>query len=220
MDAGANNTGTTGAAAPEKPRSCFEPRVFATQAHMDAAVVSELFIAGALAAVIGDSKLTKAGVKLAYDAYIAAAGNPADPIERMLVEQMLLIHYRLAGIHGQAAHAKTVEAEKILTTMAVRLLGELRRAALAVRQYRLPPGQKTFSVIHQQNVAASGGKQDVQYVDSRPDKETLTARDELSGKPADEGSLHEFRERVASGQEPGAGCSRPAERQVAAGLDA
>jgi hypothetical protein len=66
-----------------------------------------------------------------------------DPIERMLIEQLALAHFRLAQLHGDAGQAKGVEAVKILNSVAARMLGELRRTALAIRLYRarLPEGK-------------------------------------------------------------------------------
>ncbi len=63
-------------------------------------------------------------------------GDPTDPIERMLVEQLCMAHFRVAQLHGAAALANGLEATKLLNTITARLLGEMRRTALSVKAYR------------------------------------------------------------------------------------
>ena len=70
------------------------------------------------------------------DRFLADAGGLHDPVERVLVEQMAFAHLRLADLHAQAATAKSVEATKGLTSAAARLLGKIRRVALALQIYR------------------------------------------------------------------------------------
>src|SRR5208283_1342618 len=118
----------------------------------------------ALAAIVGDEIVHKAGVKAAFDTFLKDAGAPKDPIEKALVEQLFLAHHRLAKLQVQADAAKTREAIKVLNAAVVRLAGEFRRLALAIRAYRLPPSSRNFNLIHQQNVATAGGQQEVQYV--------------------------------------------------------
>ena len=91
-----------------------------------------------------------------YKAYLTQllkdAGDPVDPIERMLLEQLALAHFRIAQLHADAGRAQGVEAVKIYNSIASRLLGEFRRTALAIRLYRtrLPEGKaeklKVFKV--------------------------------------------------------------------------
>jgi hypothetical protein len=71
------------------------------------------------------------------------AGSPTDPIEKMLVEQTCLAHFRVAQLHVAAGQAQGVEAAKAYSAAAARLLGELPRTALALRAYRVrvPEGE-------------------------------------------------------------------------------
>ena len=63
----------------------------------------------------------------------ADVGNPQSPIADMLIEQLALAHLRIAQLHASTAHTKDLEATKIYTASAARLLGEFRRSALAAR---------------------------------------------------------------------------------------
>lgn len=73
----------------------------------------------------------------AFAAYLreilAQHGDPTDPTERMLIEQLCMAHFRIAHLHVHAGSAQTLEAVKVYSTAAVRLLGELRRTALTLR---------------------------------------------------------------------------------------
>ncbi len=83
----------------------------------------------------------------AYRVYLARVlkdlGDPADPIERMLVEQLCLAHFRTAQLHVGAGQAQGLEATKLYNAVAARMLGEMRRTALALKAYRtgVPAGQ-------------------------------------------------------------------------------
>jgi len=183
------------------------PRLFANQAEKDAAIVREVVVPSCLAALIGEKNAGSAGTKLAFDSLLGEAGDSKDPIERMLVEQILLLHFRLATLQVEAAEAHEAERVKAYNGALARLLGEFRRLTLALRTYRAPVSAKAFTVVHQQNVAAAGGSQKVAYAqDGKPpghsEKNSFSAQPEMDSK--DE-NLHEFRERLIRGEKPPAG---------------
>ncbi len=76
----------------------------------------------------------------AYKAYLAGVlrglGDPEDPVERMLAEQLCLAHFRAAQLHAGAGNASGLEATKLLNAAAARMLGEFRRTALCLKAYR------------------------------------------------------------------------------------
>ncbi len=176
-------------------------RLFDTQQELDAQVVRTLLLPSALSAIIGCKTVGKAGVKLAFDDFIEQAGAPTDPVEVCLLEQLFLVHNRLAMLQAQAAEAKTLEEAKVYNSAAARLLAEFRRLALAIRQYRQPTGSRTFSVIHQQNVATAGGQQEVKYVDDKGEAKAQQKEAVAAPKvPTAEDDLLAMRERVAQGR--------------------
>ena len=81
--------------------------------------------------------------KLYLDKLLEDAGNPDDPIEHMMIEQLALAHFRIAQLHASAGQAKGIEAAKIYNAAAARMLGEFRRTALGLRAYRtrVPEGR-------------------------------------------------------------------------------
>jgi hypothetical protein len=64
------------------------------------------------------------------------AGNSPDPIERMLLEQLALAHFRIGQLHVSAGRAQAPETAKMYNSVAARMLGEFRRTALALRVYQ------------------------------------------------------------------------------------
>jgi hypothetical protein len=74
--------------------------------------------------------------KVYLDQLLEDAGNPKDPIERMMIEQLALTHFRIGLLHTDAAEAKGIEAVKVYNSVVARMQGEFRRSALALRVYR------------------------------------------------------------------------------------
>jgi hypothetical protein len=74
--------------------------------------------------------------KVYVDRFMREAGDPKDPIERLLVEQLLLAHDALGRLHVRAGSREGVEEVNVFLGAIARLLGEFRRTALALQAYR------------------------------------------------------------------------------------
>jgi hypothetical protein len=85
-----------------------------------------------------------------YMAYVAAALEQAratdDPLERMMVEQLLWAHHRIGVLQRQAAANNNADTIAILTTAAARLMKECRQAVMALQQYRTPTAKVNIAV--------------------------------------------------------------------------
>lgn len=104
------------------------------------------------------SELSNSDVPLeAFDTYLrdllTDAGQPSDPIERIMIEQLAMAHHKIGRLNRQSIEAKTIELSKAYDATAISLLTELRRLALALKEYRTPVSPKTVTVVKQQNVA-------------------------------------------------------------------
>jgi hypothetical protein len=188
-----------------------------TRAEQESLLVENTLVPAQLLAILGGDKayMSVLGVRM-FLAKLTAGIR--DPIEKMLVQEFAVAHHRLLQLHTNAAEVKSTEAVKVYNAAAARLQGELRRLALAIRAYRLPPGQKSFSVINQQNVVA-GGQQSVQYVEQGQGKESLRVQDKLNG------SDNPLEDRIrgdipSTDQEPEAGGLGAGPRPQAAAVDA
>src|SRR5262249_4032087 len=74
--------------------------------------------------------------KLFRDRLLHDAGDPTDPVEVMLLEQIALAHLNIGRLHYRSATAEDLEGAKASGALAIALTGEFRRTALALQQYR------------------------------------------------------------------------------------
>jgi hypothetical protein len=75
------------------------------------------------------------------DRLLEDCGNPTDPIEVLIIEQIVLAHFNIGRLQFKAATAEGAEAAKVYGGLAAQLLGELRRTSLALQGYRLSARQ-------------------------------------------------------------------------------
>lgn len=144
---------------------------------------------------------------------LAEAKRTDDPIESMMIQQLVMAHHRVANLYVNAATAKNVDACETYSAMAQRLLAEFRRLALALREYRSPATGKQTTVVHRidrvEQLNHAEGTQDVSYAKAAGpeggvqmkalDSEVVSNEDQ----EAHDG-LHETRERRL--EESQAGC--------------
>jgi hypothetical protein len=74
--------------------------------------------------------------RLFLDKLMRDAGDPQDPVERMLLEQLTLAHFRAAQLQSEAEGAKAVEAIELRERCSIALMAETRKMALALAEYR------------------------------------------------------------------------------------
>lgn len=137
--------GTT--AGPEQPQSGQPPpgldqvkHARAQRAAKGAEVLREAVFPALMASALGFERFVEtAAFKTFLERFMSDLGNPKDPLERMLGEQLAFTHFRIAQVHVDAAQAKSLEAMKLYNTVCARLLGEFRRSVLTLRALRTPP---------------------------------------------------------------------------------
>jgi hypothetical protein len=71
------------------------------------------------------------------DNLVRTAGNPADPVAVMLLEQIALAHLNVGRLHYKSTTAPSLEAARAFGSLAIALTGELRRCALAFQAYQI-----------------------------------------------------------------------------------
>lgn len=92
------------------------------------------------------------------------AGQPSDPVVRIMLEQLVMVHHKIGRLNRLSADATTLEEAKVYDAGSACLLGELRRLALAIKDYRSPTPTQHVTLVRQQNVAQN---QQVALVDGR-----------------------------------------------------
>jgi hypothetical protein len=110
-----------------------------TPAERQAVVMDRSLLPAMLASALRlDHHFDAAGYRVYLDRIRQDAGNPTDPVEVMLLEQLVLAHLRAAQLQANAGQAEGVEAVRLLNAAAARLLAEFRLTALALKAYREP----------------------------------------------------------------------------------
>jgi hypothetical protein len=137
-DNNAKNGAATGTASAQAPPGLDAQRHAADQL---AARAADLLRKGVFASLMADALgfervFDATAVRIFLEVLLRDAGNPSDPVEVMLLEQLTLAHFRIAQLHVAAGGAQGLEATKLLNGATSRLLGEFRRTCLALRAYR------------------------------------------------------------------------------------
>lgn len=107
-----------------------------TSPEEQAAVVKLVIVPAAFAAAMNLDRVGAVGFKTYLEQLLHDAGNPHDPVEIMLIQQIALCHLRSAELHGQAGQAKALAAVELYNTIAAKFTAELRKTALALKAYR------------------------------------------------------------------------------------
>lgn len=125
-----------GAAMPS-PAPPPSPKIATLPAEQQADAIDRTLVPSMLATAMGmDEYFTVKGFRAYLDKIRKEAGDPTDPIEVMLLEQLVVAHLRAAQLQGDAGQAQGLEATRTLNNAAARLLGEFRQTALALQSYR------------------------------------------------------------------------------------
>jgi hypothetical protein len=83
-----------------------------------------------------------AGSQLYLGDLMRESGSPADPVEQMLLEQLVLAYHTVGQLHLRAGASQTAEAVEAYATAAARVMAEFRRTALALKAYRESPPRR------------------------------------------------------------------------------
>ena len=135
---------------------------------------------------VSDQSIYK-GEMLAYkafrDNFLHKCGDPKDPVEVMLFEQLLMAQMAIGNLHLKVGRITDATALGIVTSAIARLSAEFRKTALGIQQYKTPvPPAVTF--VQQQNV---GAEQQIAYLAKPNGQETAdkkTSNTELQIEPA------------------------------------
>jgi hypothetical protein len=109
-------------------------------------------LAGDLTGMYGDFDLTESAMLHARRVMERMA--PRDPVEEMLVAQLLATHARVMRLNWLANKQESYHGIKTITEYADRATNTYRRQMLALAEYRKPPrAGDSFTAIRQANVA-------------------------------------------------------------------
>jgi hypothetical protein len=104
---------------------------FATQLKESTAAV---FMCASLKSILRD--VDTSAYKIYRDRLLVECGNPSDPIEIMIIEQLAFAHLHTSLLHHKASNHSSIDCVAVYLSAAARLMGEFRRSALALQAYR------------------------------------------------------------------------------------
>lgn len=119
----------------QNPQAQRQPTAAERTAHR-AKLLKSVFAAQMSTAIHLDGSFDQAAFRAYMDQLLIDAGNPTDPVERILIEQIAMAHLRVGDLSVLAAGSRGNESTKILTGATARLIGEVRKTALAISAYR------------------------------------------------------------------------------------
>ena len=94
---------------------------------------SATYLSGAMHPLLGNT-LDLMTCQAYLEEFVRDAGDPQDPIARLLVEQLATAHQLIGRYHIRAATTTNLEEAKVYLAAAARLLGEFRRSSLALEK--------------------------------------------------------------------------------------
>src|SRR5262249_9170058 len=95
-----------------------------------------LFAANMLAGLSLDGTAGVVGLRLFFARFREEAGGPNDPVEKLLLDQILAAHVKVAELYALAAGATNIEFVRAYQNAAARLLGMLCQLIATLSGYR------------------------------------------------------------------------------------
>ncbi len=114
-----------------------------------ASTLAETFSPSVLKAVSGEAHqraLHAGGFKVYLDRFLAAAGNPTDPLEIMLIEQLVCAHFQIGNLMAKAANALSLQEVDVYTKAYINTMAEFRRGVLALSELRARRHAKPLAI--------------------------------------------------------------------------
>jgi hypothetical protein len=143
----------------------------------------------------------------AFTLDVAEQMKARDPLERMLIDQMIWTHVRIGRLSRLATQQNGLKQVQVVNEATDKALNAFRRQMLALQEYRSPRPAPSFTAISQQNIALMNGSepQKSQIKNVTNEKETGDVTPQTKALPADTGSvglpadLHPAHQAVAVG---------------------
>ncbi|MEI7687159.1 MAG: hypothetical protein WCL32_19245, partial [Planctomycetota bacterium] len=128
----ANTTSGNG----RQPLNLNDPAVAARMRRESAILGNAVFPISILHALRLDGDITLTAARIFLAQFRHDAGEPADAIEKLLVDQLALAHLRVGQLHADVEATSQVEFKKLYLVAAVRLLGEISKTVNSLIAYR------------------------------------------------------------------------------------
>jgi hypothetical protein len=125
-----------------------EPTEVVSRSERFAAQLRETAVPLFLNASLGPAlpQIDSRGYQIFRDRILADCGAPTDPIEVMVIEQLILAHLNTGLLHCRASNSRSIENAAVYLSAAARLMAEFRRSALGLQAYRAAARQLSHAI--------------------------------------------------------------------------
>jgi hypothetical protein len=134
-----------------------DPAVIAALNRQAAVLENVFFPAQVLASLKLDDKASISAARLFLARFREEAGAPQDPVEKLLLDQLVVAHLKVGELYAQAAGATKLEFKQLYGNAAARLLGGVCQLVSTLAAYRASarPGRRE---IRAQDTEGAGGR--------------------------------------------------------------
>jgi hypothetical protein len=109
--------------------------------------------------VVKDGSAVLASTVIDYLQNLIAKLAPRDPLEQMLIAQMIWLHARIARLSVMAANETNLQKARVLNEAVDRACNTFRRSMQAFAEYRQPRRHRTFMPIRNASIGNIAGRQ-------------------------------------------------------------
>jgi len=126
------------AATPSAPARPADDPAVAAALNQQAAVLQNAFFPNSMigALALPEEKVAVTAVRIFLARFRRDAGEPADSVERLLLDQLAFAHLRVGQLHALAEEAPQLDFKKLYLHNAARLLAEIDKTVLTLIAYR------------------------------------------------------------------------------------
>jgi hypothetical protein len=111
--------------------------------NRQASVLQNLFFPSqVLASLAGGDKASATALRLFLARFQQEAGSPQDPVEQLLLDQLVAAHLKVGELYALAATAAKLEFKQLYANGAVRLLGAVCQLVSTLATYRSSAGKR------------------------------------------------------------------------------
>jgi hypothetical protein len=117
-------------------RSVSDPAVVASRNKQATILENTVFPAGILAGLSLDKTATVTALRALFIRFREEAGGSRDSVEKLLLNQLLAAHMKVADLYALAAESKQLEFKALYTSAAARLLSSICQLVTTLTSYR------------------------------------------------------------------------------------
>jgi hypothetical protein len=127
-----------------------------TAVRHSAAIIRDIVLPSQLQLAAGNPPEIERPAFRAYRDQMVLESGSRNVLEQTLLEQVAMAHLAASRLLANAGLAETAEADSLRCAAAAKLMGEVRRTVVAIKELRSPPAPPNITVATTQQVSVHG----------------------------------------------------------------